>query len=84
MSGIKTILVLTSMNLQTTDKPLTLAMKITMLTPQTPSLLESHCPITLLLVRLASGDVFIINNDQTLHFLGTLASFNYLGTLAFH
>jgi hypothetical protein len=40
------------------------------LSPQAPSLVESYPAITLVLVHLAANDVFIINNDQNITFLG--------------
>ena len=38
--------------------------------PLAPSLVESYPPITLVLVCLAANNVFIINNDQNITFLG--------------
>jgi hypothetical protein len=32
--------------------------------------MESYPPITLVLIRLATNDVFIINNDQNITFFG--------------
>ena len=40
------------------------------LSPQAPSLVESYPPITLVLVHPVANDVFIINNDQNITFLG--------------
>jgi hypothetical protein len=36
------------------------------LSPQAPFIVESYPPITLVLIHLASNDVFIINNDKTI------------------
>jgi hypothetical protein len=44
---------------------------------------ESYPPITLFLVRLAASDVFIINNDQNITFIGHTSPLNnFLGTQA--